>query len=132
MINIVFRHDACINRLRLRYIEFLEEQRDREERNNKLRGALDKVDNHLALITAKSNRLNALRVSFTAYLTLQLTIKRRTRECCQKSILSFTQIRTACWLWKYILKTLNNSRLHAKCIRPLPILIKTKLNFCLF
>lgn len=58
------RHDACINRLRLRYIEFLEEQRDRDDRNNKLRGALDKVDNHLALMNAKSNRLNALRVSF--------------------------------------------------------------------
>ncbi|XP_051154233.1 uncharacterized protein LOC127277284 [Leptopilina boulardi] len=62
------RHDACINRLRLRYIEFLEEQRDRDDRNNKLRGALDKVDNHLALMNAKSNRLNALRKHYEAYL----------------------------------------------------------------
>ncbi|KAK9304347.1 hypothetical protein QLX08_004321 [Tetragonisca angustula] len=62
------RHDACINRLRLRYIEFLEEQRTRDERNHKLLEALDRVDNDLALMTAKTDKLNALRKQYEAYL----------------------------------------------------------------
>ncbi|CAL7948777.1 unnamed protein product [Xylocopa violacea] len=62
------RHDACINRLRLRYIEFLEEQRTRDERNHKLLEALDRVDNSLALMTAKTDRLNVLRKQYETYL----------------------------------------------------------------
>lgn len=58
-----FRHDACINRLRMRYIQYLEEQRMRDERNYKLLAALDRVMNKLALISAKKDRLNVLRVS---------------------------------------------------------------------
>ncbi|XP_076666730.1 AMP deaminase isoform X2 [Andrena cerasifolii] len=62
------RHDACINRLRIRYIEFLEEQRTRDERNHKLLDALDRVDNSLALMTAKTNKLNVLRKQYDTYL----------------------------------------------------------------
>ncbi|KOC62058.1 hypothetical protein WH47_01850 [Habropoda laboriosa] len=68
------RHDACINRLRLRYIEFLEEQRTRDERNHKLLEALDKVDNSLALMTAKTDRLNILRKQYEAYLRRIYTV----------------------------------------------------------
>lgn len=57
------RHDVCINRLRMRYIQYLEEQHTRDERNHKLLTALDKVMNKLALISAKKDRLNVLRVS---------------------------------------------------------------------
>ncbi|EFN74957.1 hypothetical protein EAG_01272 [Camponotus floridanus] len=62
------RHDACINRLRMRYIQYLEEQRSRDERNHKLLAALDKVTNKLALISAKKDRLNVLRKQYEAYL----------------------------------------------------------------
>ncbi|XP_029679659.1 uncharacterized protein LOC115245469 isoform X2 [Formica exsecta] len=62
------RHDACINRLRMRYIQYLEEQRARDERNHKLLAALDKVTNKLALISAKKDRLNVLRKQYEAYL----------------------------------------------------------------
>ncbi|KAJ8674071.1 hypothetical protein QAD02_005333 [Eretmocerus hayati] len=55
------RHQACINRLRMRYVEFLEEQRARDERNGKLLNALDRVDTSLVLMTAKTERLNMLR-----------------------------------------------------------------------
>ncbi|CAK9822231.1 hypothetical protein ANTRET_LOCUS807 [Anthophora retusa] len=68
------RHDACINRLRLRYIEFLEEQRTRDERNHKLLEALDKVDNSLALMTAKTDRLDILRKQYEAYLRRIYTV----------------------------------------------------------
>ncbi|XP_033360361.1 reticulocyte-binding protein 2 homolog a-like isoform X2 [Bombus vosnesenskii] len=68
------RHDACINRLRLRYIEFLEEQRTRDERNHKLLEALDRVDNSLALMTAKTDRLNVLRKQYEAYLRRIYTV----------------------------------------------------------
>lgn len=47
----------------MRYIQYLEEQRSRDERNHKLLAALDKVTNKLALISAKKDRLNILRVS---------------------------------------------------------------------
>lgn len=47
----------------MRYIQYLEEQRSRDERNHKLLAALDKVTNKLALISAKKDRLNVLRVS---------------------------------------------------------------------
>ena len=57
------RHETCINRLRMRYIEFLEDQQSRDERNHKLLGALDRVDSSLALMSAKTDRLGALRVS---------------------------------------------------------------------
>ncbi|XP_017754522.1 PREDICTED: protein PFC0760c-like [Eufriesea mexicana] len=68
------RHDACINRLRLRYIEFLEEQRTRDERNHKLLEALDRVDNSLALMTAKTDRLNVLKKQYEAYLRRIYTV----------------------------------------------------------
>lgn len=41
----------------------MEEQRTRDERNHKLLAALDRVMNKLALISAKKDRLNVLRVS---------------------------------------------------------------------
>lgn len=41
----------------------MEEQRTRDERNHKLLAGLDKVMNKLALISAKKDRLNVLRVS---------------------------------------------------------------------
>ncbi|XP_011864554.1 PREDICTED: uncharacterized protein LOC105560234 [Vollenhovia emeryi] len=62
------RHDICINRLRMRYIQYLEEQRTRDERNHKLLAALDGVMNKLALISAKKDRLNVLRKQYEAYL----------------------------------------------------------------
>ncbi|XP_032691364.1 uncharacterized protein LOC116854020 isoform X7 [Odontomachus brunneus] len=61
-------HDTCINRLRMRYIQYLEEQRTRDERNHKLLAALDKVTNKLALISAKKDRLNVLRKQYEAHL----------------------------------------------------------------
>ncbi|KYQ53481.1 THAP domain-containing protein 4 [Trachymyrmex zeteki] len=61
-------HDVCINRLRMRYIQYLEEQRTRDERNHKLLAALDRVMNKLALISAKKDRLNVLRKQYEAYL----------------------------------------------------------------
>ncbi|KAG8037116.1 hypothetical protein G9C98_004438 [Cotesia typhae] len=60
------RHEACINKLRMRYIEFLEEQRVRDLRNHKLLGTLDKVDTSLALMTAKTDRLYTLRKEYEA------------------------------------------------------------------
>ncbi|XP_012063867.1 PREDICTED: uncharacterized protein LOC105627190 [Atta cephalotes] len=62
------RHDVCINRLRMRYIQYLEEQRTRDERNHKLLAVLDRVMNKLALISAKKDRLNVLRKQYEAYL----------------------------------------------------------------
>lgn len=62
------RHDVCINRLRMRYIQYLEEQRTRDERNHKLLTALDRVMNKLALIGAKKDRLNVLRKQYETYL----------------------------------------------------------------
>ncbi|KAK1137168.1 hypothetical protein K0M31_001692 [Melipona bicolor] len=47
-------------------MQFLEEQRTRDERNHKLLEALDRVDNDLTLMTAKTDKLNALRVSFSS------------------------------------------------------------------
>jgi len=48
----------------MRYIQYLEEQRTRDERNHKLLAVLDRVMNKLALISAKKDRLNVLRVSY--------------------------------------------------------------------
>ncbi|XP_031838429.2 uncharacterized protein LOC116429533 [Nomia melanderi] len=62
------RHNTCINRLRFRYMEFLEEQRTTDERNHKLLEALDRVDNSLAVMTARTDRLNILRKHYEAYL----------------------------------------------------------------
>ncbi|XP_035737226.1 protein PFC0760c-like isoform X2 [Vespa mandarinia] len=62
------RHDTCISRLRMKYIEYLEEQRIRDERNHKLLGALDRVDNSLSLMTAKTDKLNVLRKQYETYL----------------------------------------------------------------
>ncbi|XP_076644104.1 uncharacterized protein LOC143354163 isoform X2 [Halictus rubicundus] len=68
------RHNTCINRLRFRYIEFLEEQRTTDERNHKLLEALDRVDNSLALMTARTDRLNSLRKHYEAYLRRICTV----------------------------------------------------------
>ncbi|XP_011504293.1 PREDICTED: GATA zinc finger domain-containing protein 14-like [Ceratosolen solmsi marchali] len=62
------RHQACINKLRICYVDFLEEQKLREDRNDKLRGTLDKIDTSLVLMTAKTERLNVLRKQYEAYL----------------------------------------------------------------
>ncbi|XP_034941380.1 uncharacterized protein [Chelonus insularis] len=62
------RHEACINKLRMRYIEFLEEQRLRDERNHKLIDALDKVDSSLALMSAKTDKLHTLKREYEASL----------------------------------------------------------------
>ncbi|XP_029158106.1 LOW QUALITY PROTEIN: uncharacterized protein LOC114930511 [Nylanderia fulva] len=62
------RHNSCINQLRMRYIQYLEEQRMRDERNHKLLAVLDKVMNKLALISAKKDRLNVLRKQYEAHL----------------------------------------------------------------
>ncbi|XP_043273027.1 uncharacterized protein [Venturia canescens] len=60
------RHETCINRLRMRYIDFLEQQQARDERNHQLLGALDRVDSSLARMTAKTDRLGALRKQYEA------------------------------------------------------------------
>ncbi|XP_066594255.1 interaptin-like isoform X2 [Prorops nasuta] len=52
----------------MRYIEFLEEQREKDERNYNLLGALNKVDNSLVLMAAKTDRLNILRKQYELYL----------------------------------------------------------------
>ncbi|XP_014212406.1 protein starmaker-like [Copidosoma floridanum] len=62
------RHQSCINRLRICYVEFLEEQKVRDERNHKLLGSLEKVDSSLAVMSAKTERLNVLRKHYEAYL----------------------------------------------------------------
>ncbi|XP_020283952.1 uncharacterized protein LOC109854842 [Pseudomyrmex gracilis] len=62
------RHETCMNRLRMRYIQYMEEQRTRDERNHKLLAALDKVMNKLALISAKKDRLNILRKQYETHL----------------------------------------------------------------
>ncbi|XP_008549244.1 uncharacterized protein LOC103572414 [Microplitis demolitor] len=62
------RHEVCINKLRMRYIEFLEEQRLRDQRNHKLLGTLDKVDTSLALMSAKTDRLYTLKKEYEASL----------------------------------------------------------------
>ncbi|KAI4485618.1 hypothetical protein M0802_012680 [Mischocyttarus mexicanus] len=62
------RRDTCISRLRMKYIEFLEEQRIRDERNHKLLGALDRVDNSLSLMTAKTEKLHLFRKQYETYL----------------------------------------------------------------
>ncbi|XP_046750915.1 uncharacterized protein LOC124414071 isoform X2 [Diprion similis] len=62
------RREACINNLRMRYIEFLEEQRLRDERNHEILGALDKIDGSLARMTARTDRLGILRKQYEAYL----------------------------------------------------------------
>ncbi|XP_063991643.1 uncharacterized protein LOC135170062 [Diachasmimorpha longicaudata] len=72
------RHEACINKLRMRYIEFLEEQRIRDERNRKLLGALDKVDSSLAVMTAKTDRLYSLRKEYEASILRAHTSRRPT------------------------------------------------------
>ncbi|XP_033332974.2 uncharacterized protein LOC117224288 isoform X1 [Megalopta genalis] len=68
------RHNTCINRLRFKYIEFLEEQRVSDQRNYKLLEALDSVDNSLALMTARTDRLNILRKHYEAYLRRMCTV----------------------------------------------------------
>ncbi|XP_076297475.1 uncharacterized protein LOC143217284 isoform X2 [Lasioglossum baleicum] len=62
------RFKVLLQESRNRYIEFLEEQRTTDERNHKLLDALDRVDNSLALMTARTDRLNSLRKHYEAYL----------------------------------------------------------------
>ncbi|XP_015109117.1 interleukin enhancer-binding factor 3 [Diachasma alloeum] len=72
------RHEACINKLRMRYIEFLEEQRSRDERNRKLLGALDRVDSSLAVMSAKTDKLYSLRKEYDASILRAHACRRQT------------------------------------------------------
>ncbi|KAK0181836.1 hypothetical protein PV327_000024 [Microctonus hyperodae] len=63
-----WRHEACMNKLQMRYIKFLEEQRVKDERNYKLLGTLDRVDESLAFMTVKTDRLCNLKKEYEASL----------------------------------------------------------------
>ncbi|KAK0163714.1 hypothetical protein PV328_002418 [Microctonus aethiopoides] len=63
-----WRHEACLNKMQMRYIEFLEEQSVRDERNYKLLGILDRVNESLALMTVKTDRLCILKKEYEASL----------------------------------------------------------------
>jgi hypothetical protein len=49
--------------LRERYEGFLEEERKRRERNDRILQTLDRIESRAAVLTAKSERLRLLRVS---------------------------------------------------------------------
>jgi cell division septum initiation protein DivIVA len=49
--------------LRERYEAFLEEERQRRERNDRILQTLDRIESRAAVLTAKSERLGLLRVS---------------------------------------------------------------------
>jgi hypothetical protein len=49
--------------LRERYKAFLEEERQRRERNDRILQTLDRIESRAAMLTAKSERLRLLRVS---------------------------------------------------------------------
>lgn len=46
----------------MKYIEFLEEEKLRDERNNMLLDTLKNIDTNLALMSAKTDRLQSLKV----------------------------------------------------------------------
>ncbi|XP_044000992.1 myb-like protein F [Aphidius gifuensis] len=60
------RHESCINKLRMKYIEFLEEEKIRDERNNMLLDTLKNIDTNLALMSAKTDRLQWLKKQYEA------------------------------------------------------------------
>lgn len=49
--------------MRERYEAFLEEERKRRERNDRILQTLDRIESRAAMLTAKSERLRLLRVS---------------------------------------------------------------------
>jgi hypothetical protein len=49
--------------LRERYEAFLEEEKQRRKRNDRILQALDRIESRTAMLTAKSQRLKHLRVS---------------------------------------------------------------------
>jgi cell division septum initiation protein DivIVA len=58
-----YREEARLNVLRERYEAFLEEEKQRRERNDRILQALDRIQSRAAILTAKSERLRLLRVS---------------------------------------------------------------------
>jgi cell division septum initiation protein DivIVA len=58
-----YREEERLNNLRERYEAFLEEERQRRERNERILQALDRIESRTAMLTAKSERLRLLRVS---------------------------------------------------------------------
>jgi len=58
-----YREEERLNNLRERYEAFLEEERKRRERNDRILQTLDRVESRAAMLTAKSERLRLLRVS---------------------------------------------------------------------
>lgn len=58
-----YREEARLNNLRERYETFLEEEKQRRERNDRILQALDRIESRTAILTAKSERLKVLRVS---------------------------------------------------------------------
>jgi cell division septum initiation protein DivIVA len=58
-----YREEARLNNLRERYEAFLEEEKQRRERNDRILQALNRIESRTAILTAKSERLKLLRVS---------------------------------------------------------------------
>jgi len=58
-----YREEERLNNLRERYEAFLEEERKRRERNDRMLQTLDRIESRAAMLTAKSERLRLLRVS---------------------------------------------------------------------
>jgi hypothetical protein len=58
-----YREEARLNDLRERHEAFLEEDKQRRERNDRILQALDRIESRAAILTAKSERLKLLRVS---------------------------------------------------------------------
>ncbi|KAJ4450559.1 hypothetical protein ANN_01986 [Periplaneta americana] len=61
--NIFQREEARLNDLRERYEVFLEEEKQRRERNERILQTLDRIESRAAILTAKSERLRLLRVN---------------------------------------------------------------------
>ncbi|KAJ9577315.1 hypothetical protein L9F63_006154 [Diploptera punctata] len=55
--------EVRLNNLRERYETFLDEEKHRKERNDRILQTLDRIENRAAILTAKSERLKLLRVS---------------------------------------------------------------------
>ncbi|PSN52340.1 hypothetical protein C0J52_11419 [Blattella germanica] len=54
--------EARLNNLRERYENFLDEEKQRRERNDRILQTLDRIESRAAILTAKSERLRLLRV----------------------------------------------------------------------
>jgi hypothetical protein len=61
--DLCYREEARLNDLRERYETFLEEEKQRRERNDRILEALERIESRAAILTAKSERLKLLRVS---------------------------------------------------------------------